>query len=413
MRVLVSPSGFKESLEADVAADRIEEGILRVIPTAIVRKAPLVDGGEGFTRALVAATHGRLKHIEVMGPVREPVASYYGFLGGDSGTAVIEMAAAAGLRLVPRNARDPGFTTTYGVGQLILAAVNDGVKRIIIGCGDSGTSDGGIGCVQALGGTFLDINGKELPIAGGGKDLLSLHSIDLSGLDPRLQHVKIDVACNWLNVLCGPKGVARVFGPQKGATPKEVEILAKGLGIYASAVEHVIRRDISTAPGSGASGGLGTGLMLLGATLHPRFDLIMQHFQLDELMKDCDLVITAEGGIDYQTPRGKIPAEVAARAKRLGLPVIALVGTVGVDADVNYAAGIDAFVSIIQAPISLETAIKEAERLLRDSAESAMRMIMVGRDLKKNSKLTDITEISSQLLGKTFTSKPLLRLNTF
>lgn len=208
MKVLVCPSGFKESLEPDVAADCIEKGVLRVLPDAIVRKVPLVDGGEGFTKGLIVATKGTMKHLQVTGPVKQHVQSYFGILGGTN-TAVIEMAAAAGLRLVPRDARDPGLTTTFGVGELIMAALDRGVDKILIGCGDSGTSDGGVGMVQALGGRLLDSNGVELPRAGGGKDLGLLHSIDLAGLDKRLKTVKIEVACNWHNVLCGPKGVAR------------------------------------------------------------------------------------------------------------------------------------------------------------------------------------------------------------
>ncbi|KAL2069806.1 hypothetical protein VTL71DRAFT_14485 [Oculimacula yallundae] len=411
MKILVSPSGFKESLEADVAADCIEEGILRVVPNAVIRKAPLVDGGEGFTRALVQATKGELKFLEVVGPVRTPVQSFYGFLGGSSKTAVIEMAAAAGLRLVPRDSRDPGSTTTYGVGQLILAALDDGAEHILIGCGDSGTCDGGAGMLQALGARLLDINGHELPTSGGGNDLLRLHDIDLTGLDERLKRVNIEVACNWHNVLCGPKGVARVFGPQKGATLQQVEMLAAGLDTYAAIVEQILGRDISMAPGSGASGGLGAGLMVIGATLHPRFDLIMKYFCIDDLMDDCDLVITAEGGIDYQTPRGKVPAEVARRAKQRKLPVIVLAGTVGMDAHVNYHAGIDAFASIMQCPISLEDAIRQADVLLRDGAESAMRMVVVGRGLNEEKRMADMAALTARLFGEKLV-KPLLRVNT-
>lgn len=265
--------------------------------------------------------------------------------------------------------------------------------------------------VQALGGRFLDINGVELPKCGGGKDLSKMHSIDLSGLDARLHDIEIEVACNWHNVLCGPKGVARVFGPQKGATPEQVEELAAGLDTYASVVEKSLGFDISTAPGSGASGGMGAGLMLIGATLRPRFDVIMKYFCIDELMKDCDLVITAEGGIDYQTPRGKIPAEVAMRAKKHNLPVIVLAGTVGHDADVNYGHGIDAFVSIMQCPSTLENAIKNAERLLIEAAEGAMRMVTIGKSLRGEEKKA-LGDITAALFGKALGSKPLLRVNT-
>ena len=383
MKILVSPSGFKESVEPHTAADCIEQGILRVVPNAVVSRLPLVDGGEGFASALVAATGGELKYIDVTGPVKSIVHSHYGFLGRNGPkTAVVEMAAAAGLSIVPRDIRDPTITTTYGVGETIVAALNDGAQHILVGCGDSGTSDGGAGMAQALGVRFLDADGNELPHAGGGATLCKLADINLSGLHPRLKEVKIDVACNWQNVLCGPKGVARIFGPQKGATPEQVELLAAALENYASVVERKLQIDVSHAPGSGASGGLGTGLMLIGAHLHPRYELIMKFFDLDKLLDDCQLVFTAEGGIDFQTPRGKIPAEVARRAKQRGLPVIALAGTVGPGASATYESGIDAFASIMQAPTSLEDAIRDTQRLLKDSAEGAMRMVMVGALLK-------------------------------
>jgi glycerate 2-kinase len=383
MKILVSPSGFKESVEPHVAADCIEEGILRVVPNATVERLPLVDGGEGFASALVAATGGELKYLQVTGPVKTLVNSHYGFLGRSGPkTAVIEMAAAAGLSLVPRDARDPTITTTYGVGETIVAALNEGAQHILIGCGDSGTSDGGAGMAQALGARFLDADGNELPRAGGGAILSKLADIDLSGLHPRLKDVKIEAACNWQNVLCGPKGVARVFGPQKGATPEQVEVLATALDTYASVVGRKLQFDVSQAPGSGASGGLGAGLMLIGAQLHPRYEMIMKFFNLDKVLDDCQLVFTAEGGIDYQTPRGKIPAEVAKRAKQRGLPVIALAGTVGPGASATYETGIDAFASIMQAPTSLEDAIRDTQRLLKDSAEATMRIVMVGMQLK-------------------------------
>lgn len=384
-RILICPSGFKESLEPNAVADCIEKGVLRGVPDAVVTKAPMVDGGEGFTEALVATTRGELKHIDVVGPVRNPISSHYGFLGDTATkTAVIEMAAAAGLSLVPRDQRNPLFSTTFGCGQLIRAALDDGATNILFGCGDSGTCDGGVGMAQALGARFFTSTGKEIPAAMGGVSLEDLASVDLSGLHPRLAEVSIDVACNWHNVLCGDKGVARVFGPQKGATPSEVEVLGMAMDRVGKVVSKVVGRDISLAPGSGASGGMGAGLMLIGAQLHPRFDIIGRFLNISTLVKNCDVVITAEGGIDDQTPRGKIPAEVARIAKSRGVPVIALAGTVGKDARCNYEAGIDAYASILQAPVTLQTAIAEAERLLIDAAESVTRMVMVGFALKRS-----------------------------
>lgn len=379
MNVLVCPSGFKESLDPVVAANCIKKGVLKANPFATVKTMPLVDGGEGTVKALVAATNGRLISLEVMGPIGLPVESHLGFLGDRPRTAVIEMAAAAGLRLVPHSHRDPTRTTTYGLGQTIKAALDEGAQHILLGCGDSGTCDAGIGMLQALGVKFLDATGAPLPVATGIEGISELSDIDFSGLDSRLSRVTIDVACNWHNLLCGPKGVARVFGPQKGASASQVEQMSSAMDHCAQMFGRKVGRDIALAPGSGASGGLGAGLMLIGATLHPRFDIIMSFFNVDQLMDACDLVFTAEGGIDFQTPRGKIPAEVATRAKRRGLPVIALVGTIGEGAQVNYDVGIDAYASILQCPGSLEAAIKDAEGLLEESAEAAFRMVMIGR----------------------------------
>ncbi|MEJ7840477.1 MAG: glycerate kinase [Rubrobacter sp.] len=383
LRIVVAPSGFKESLEADEVADRIEVGILRVVPEAEVLKAPMVDGGEGFTKALVAATNGVLCEISVSGPVGEPVESFYGFLGEDGDgpkTAVLEMAAAAGLTLVPREVRDPSGTTTHGVGELVRAALDDGAERLLVGCGDSGTTDGGAGMAQALGVRLLDGKGEE--IGRRGIELARLESIDFSGRDPRLDDVEIDVACNWHNLLCGPRGVARVFGPQKGATPEQVERLAGALDNYADVVERELGVDVREMPGGGASGGLGAGLSaLLGATLHPRYEIVSRYLEVESLIEGSDLVFTAEGGIDFQTPRGKIPAEIAARAKKFGVPVVAIVGTVGKGAAINHDYGIDAYLSILQEPCTLEDAIENAGELVTVCAEDVTRLVMVGRSL--------------------------------
>jgi glycerate 2-kinase len=381
LRVVIAPSGFKESLDAAEVAASIDAGIRRALPEAQIVQAPLVDGGEGFAAALVAATGGTLHAVRVTGPVGRPVMAHFGFLGGTGPrTAVLEMAAAAGLRLVPRRLRDPLATTTYGVGELIRAALDAGAERLLIGCGDSGTNDGGAGMAQALGVRLLDRAGHDL--ARGGAALVDLDRIDMSGRDPRLDRVAIDVACNWHNVLCGPLGVARVFGPQKGASPETVELLAAALQRYAEVIAADLRLDVRDIPGGGASGGLGAGLCaLLGATLHPRYEIVMRYLELDRLLDEADVVFTAEGGIDYQTPRGKIPTEVARRAKARGLPVVALAGTVGQDARVNLDHGIDAFVSVQAGPVTLRAALRNAARDTADCAEQVTRLLLLGQRL--------------------------------
>jgi glycerate 2-kinase len=382
-RILIAPSGFKESLGADEVADHIEKGIRRIWQGATIYKTPLVDGGEGFTKALVAATGGTLHYIDVMGPVGETIMSHFGFLGGTTvKTAVIEMAAAAGLRLVPTDVRNPLNTTTFGVGQLIKAALDGGAERILLGCGDSGTNDGGAGMAQALGVRLLDPYGKDLE--QGGEALARLARLDLSQRDKRLEHVQIDVACNIHNVLCGERGVARVFGPQKGASPEVVEQLAHALDCYADVIEQSLGLDVRVMPGSGASGGLGTGLYaLLGAKLYPRYEIVMQYLDFATYLKQVDLVITAEGGIDFQTPFGKIPAEVARQAKQYNLPVIVLAGTIGKDARINFDYGIDAFSSIVPAPASLREAIQNAPEWLENCAEYVTRMLTIGKQLSE------------------------------
>ncbi len=384
LTVLIAPSGFKESLSAEEVADRIAEGVADTMPGARVIKLPMADGGEGFTQALVNATGGRTCPVRVTGPVGQPVQAFFGLLGGRTPmTAVVEMAAAAGLRLVPRDQRNPMRTTSYGVGQLIRAALDAGAKRVLLGCGDSGINDGGAGMVQALGAKLLDAQGQELGAGGaGGGDLLRLHRIDLSGLDPRLARVQLDAAVNWHNVLLGPRGVARVFGPQKGATPQQVVLLEQALENWAACIQHATGATWGTQPGTGASGGLGTGFAaLLGGKLHSRFDIVMQYLELDRLIAEADLVITAEGSLDNQTPYGKVPAEVASRAKKRGLPVIALTGTIGHGVEINLKHGIDAFASMLSRPCTLDQAIADAGNLLRRSAADMLRMVSVGMRL--------------------------------
>ena len=378
LTVLIAPSGFKESLSADEVADHIAQGVLRVMPDARILKAPMADGGEGFTKALVHATHGVLHRLQVTGPVGDPVDSHFGFLGGRATrTAVIEMAAAAGLRLVPRDRRDPTLTTSHGVGQLIRAALDAGAERILLGCGDSGINDGGAGMAQALGARLLDARGTE--IGRGGGALARLDRIDLAALDQRLAGVQLDAAVNWHNMLLGARGVARVFGPQKGATPAQVELLDAALTNYARCILESTGRDMGSACGAGASGGLGAGFAgLLGGTLHPRYDVVMQYLDLDALLDRADLVFTAEGSLDDQTPYGKIPVEVARRAKLRGLPVIALAGSIGKGAECNLAHGIDAFASIVKKPCSLDQAFAHAGSWLRHAAADALRMVDVG-----------------------------------
>ncbi|MFN3868708.1 MAG: glycerate kinase [Hyphomicrobiaceae bacterium] len=384
--VLVAPSGFKESLSVREVTEAISTGIQRGLRGARVLKAPMVDGGEGTVEALVDATGGEVHRVTVTGPVGDAVDSFYGLLGGAGPrTAVIEIAAAAGLSLVPRDRRDPTLTTSRGVGELIAAALQHDVERILIGCGDSGINDAGAGMLQALGVKLLDSTGRD--IGPGGGELCRLARIDTSGLDPRLAGIRIDAAVNWHNVLIGERGVARVFGPQKGATPAQVEQMVAGLENFTDVVKRDLGTDVGYGPGTGASGGLGAAVLgVLGGRLHPRYDVVMQYLAFDELLAEADLVITAEGSLDGQTPKGKIPAEVGRRAARLGIPVIALAGTIGAGCAENRRHGIAAFASILNRPCSLEDAIAEAHPLLVGAAEDAARMVRVGMAMERRSR---------------------------
>lgn len=379
LRVLLAPSGFKESLGVSEVIEAMAAGVERAAPGATILRAPMVDGGEGFTQTLVELTGGSLHPVEVTGPVGAKVEAFVGFLGGAAvRTAVIEMAAAAGLRLVPRDLRDPTATTSYGVGELIRAALDLGAERILIGCGDSGINDAGAGMAQALGVRLLDAEGRE--IGRGGAALAGLARVDLTGRDPRLDHVQIDAAVNWHNALLGERGVARVFGPQKGATPDQVEALAAALETFAAVVRRDLRVELDGMAGAGASGGLGAGLhVFAGATLNPRYEVVMRYIDLDGLLAGADLVITAEGSLDGQTPFGKVPAEIGRRAKCWGLPVIALAGTVGHGAASTLSVGIDAYFSILTRPCSLDEAVADASRLVGEATEQAIRLFALGR----------------------------------
>ncbi|KAH0592075.1 hypothetical protein MHUMG1_10208 [Metarhizium humberi] len=392
LRILIAPSGFKESLEPDEAAACIEKGIRRVLDnaTSIVRRMPVHDGGEGFCNALVAAKGGEIRPITVLGPHKTPIPSHYGVIGEDRRTAVLDMASAAGLRLVRRDRRDPTATTSYGVGQLIAAALDEGCTKIIIGCGDSGTSDGGAGMLQALGARLLDDNDQELPTAAGGGSLIHLRSICLDGLHPRLldsrsggQAIEMEAVCNINNILCGSNGVARVYGPQKGATPAQVHVLSRAMDNLARAAAPLLEYDVSSAPGGGASGGLGAGLLLLGARLRPRVAAIDEYFQLQQTLDSgWDIVFTAEGALDSQSTKGKMTGEVARKARAQGAYVIALVGTISTGANSVYEDGFSAFSSILDSPLSLDDAIQQTASLLTSAAERTMRVVQVGLSLQ-------------------------------
>ncbi|MGL5344643.1 MAG: glycerate kinase [Plesiomonas sp.] len=358
MKIVIAPDSYKESLTAMEVATAIESGFRKILPDAEYVKLPMADGGEGTVQSLIDATGGEIIHCQVTGPLGEQVDAFYGLMG-DQQTAVIEMAAASGLHLVTPEQRNPLQTTTYGTGELILAALERGVHRIIIGIGGSATNDGGIGMAQALGIHLLDKQGKEIGYGGGA--LARLATIDMSGLDPRLAHIEIEVACDVDNPLCGLKGASQVFGPQKGATPEMVAQLDANLAHYADLMQVQLGCDVKNRAGAGAAGGLGAALMgLLQASLRPGIDIVMDAVNLCDVVCDADLVITGEGRIDSQTIHGKTPIGVARAAKQFNKPVIGIAGCLANDCDVVHLHGIDAVFSVVPRSVSLAEALRDA-----------------------------------------------------
>lgn len=357
MKIVIAMDSFKGSLTALTASRAFETGLRSALPEAEIISIPMADGGEGTVQALVDATGGKIIREWVTGPLGDPVEAFYGILG-DERTAVIEMAAASGLPLVPSEKRNPFITTTYGTGELIKRALDRGCREFYIGIGGSATNDGGAGMAQALGIKLLDREGKEL--AFGGKALKDLAQIDMSQLDPRLQESTIRVACDVDNPLCGKRGAAHVYGPQKGATPEMILALDEALLHFANVIKKDTLQEILHIKGAGAAGGLGGGMIaFLGAQLRPGIELVMEQAKLRDRIKGADLVITGEGQIDQQTIYGKTPIGVARVAKEFNIPVIAVAGSVKEGAQAVYQHGIDAVFSIVQGPISLQEAMEE------------------------------------------------------
>ena len=317
MKIIIAPDSFKESLTALEVADAIEAGLTAVLPHAQCVKIPMADGGEGTVQSLIDATAGTLHTAEVTAPLGNRIAAHYG-ISGDGKTAIIEMAAASGLHLVPPGERNPLITTSYGTGELILAALNHGVEKILLGIGGSATNDGGAGMLQALGADLLDEHNQAIGYGGG--SLAQLARADFSRLDARLQQVALEVACDVNNPLCGEKGAAAVFAPQKGATPEMVRSLNANLAHFAQIIQRDAGKDIASGAGTGAAGGMGGGVLLLRAELKSGVQIVIDYVQLADQIRDADWVITGEGRIDAQSVHGKTPIGVARVANSLASP---------------------------------------------------------------------------------------------
>jgi glycerate kinase len=376
LRVVIAPDKFKGSLTAPAAAEAMAEGVRRADLEAVLDLAPMADGGEGTVSALVAATRGSIREATVTGPLGEPVRARFGMLG-DGRTAVLEMAAASGLALVPAERRDPSWMTTMGTGELLLAAIAAGARKVILGIGGSATNDGGAGLAQALGFRLLDAEGHE--ILPGGGPLGRLAEIDAS-IARRLDDVEIAVACDVDNPLCGPAGASAVYGPQKGATPEMVAQLDRNLARLAAIVERDLGIAVATLPGAGAAGGLGAGLVAFaGGRLRRGVELVIDAVGLGDRLATADLCLTGEGAIDASSAFGKTAVGVARCARAQGCPTLAVVGSIGPGAGAVLAEGIDAFVSLCPGPITLDQAIRDAGPLLTRATEQLLRTFLAGR----------------------------------
>jgi glycerate kinase len=374
MKIVIASDSYKGCCSSLEIALAIETGIRRVYPDAEIVRIAVADGGEGTVDALVNGQNGIFRTIAVKGPVEETVDARYGIINGT--TAIIEMAAASGLTLIPPEKRNPFFTTTYGTGQLIKDALDCGCKKIIVGIGGSATNDGGMGMAKALGVRFLDRHNRA--IGNGAINLDTIKTIDMSGLDNRILKCQIIGLCDVANPLTGENGASFIYAHQKGANDDDLPVLDKKLLHLADCIEKQLGIEIKSIPGGGAAGGLAAGLIAFcNGSLQKGIDTILTLADFDKTLRNADLVITGEGALDGQSINGKVPVGVANAAAKCGIPVIALTGTIGDNADKVYTAGISSVMSIINAPMSLDNAIQNYYHLAADTSERLMRIIRI------------------------------------
>jgi glycerate kinase len=379
MVIVAAPNALKGSLNAVEAAQAMKKGILAATPRCRVICVPVADGGDGLTEVMLHGMGGERIETRVSGPRMAALSAPF-CLVPSRNLAVVEMAKASGLALLPQSQWDPTKTTTYGTGELIRTAMDYGATRIIVGIGGSATCDGGIGMAAALGYRFLDKNGDAVAPVGGA--LKAITTIDRRNIDTRLKDLSISAACDVTNPLTGPDGAAEVYAPQKGATPDQVAQLDAGLAHLARIIHEDLGIDIVDLPGSGAAGGLGGGLhAFLGAELTPGIDLVLDVVELNAHLADADLVLTAEGQIDDQTRFNKAPAGVARRAKAAGVPCIAICGGIGKGIDGLHDIGIEAVFSICSGPQTLAEAIQDASDLLTRCTQQVVRAFLAGRSV--------------------------------
>ena len=378
MKLLFASDSFKGSLTSEKTVELLSQAAREVFGECECSGVPVADGGEGTVEAVIAAEHGEYINVKVHGPLMEETESFYGTFDGNK--AVIEMAAASGLPMVPEELRNPLNTTTFGTGELILDALKRGFRDISIAIGGSATNDGGMGCARALGVKFLDQDGNELE--GFGRDLARVAAIDISGLDERVKDSKITVMCDVTNPLCGKDGATWTFGKQKGATPEIQEELEKGMCSYRDVIRETFGIDCDGIPGTGAAGGLGAALMVfLGGEMKSGIETVLDLIRFDERLEGVDLVVTGEGRTDWQSCFGKVMQGVGMRAKAKGIPVLGLSGSLGKNAMDICSCGISSLMTTVNAPMPLSEALERAEELYYEGALRMFRFVRTGMEI--------------------------------
>ncbi len=379
MRFLFASDSFKGTLSSETIIELLTETAEKIIPGCETAGVPIADGGEGTVDAVITVTKGEKRVLTVHGPLMEETESSYGIFGGDS--AIIEMAAASGLPMVPPEKRNPLNTTTYGTGELIRDALEQGYRKISIAIGGSATNDGGMGAMRALGVRFLDKEGKELE--GYGRDLAEVADIDTTGICPAVAEASFTVMCDVNNPLTGPEGAAYTFGKQKGGTPEILDELEAGMKNYAAVVLKKTGMDVDQIPGAGAAGGLGAALcVFLRATLKSGIETVLDLMDFDGLLEGVDLVVTGEGRIDWQSAFGKVPSGIGQRCRAKGIPAVALVGGMGDGAEKIYDFGVESILPTINGAMDIEEALERARELYVNAAERMFRLIRVGMEMK-------------------------------
>ena len=382
MKFLFASDSFKGTLSSEQIITLLDAAAKNVFPDCETMGIPVADGGEGTIDAVISVLHGSIYEVDVHGPLMEEVVSRYGETG--NGAAVIEMAAASGLPMVPVDKRDPRVTTTYGTGELIKTALDRGCRDITIAIGGSATNDGGMGAMRALGIRFLDENGEEL--SGCGNDLARVADIDISGLHSAVKDARFTIMCDVNNPLTGPDGATYTFGKQKGGSPEILDELEQGMIHYAALIREKMGTDVDQIPGSGAAGGLGAAFcVFLKAEMKSGIETVLDLIHFDELLEGVDLVITGEGRIDWQSAFGKVPSGIGNRCRKKGIPAIAIVGGMGDKAEMIFDHGIDSIITTINGAMGLDEALERAEELYAGAAERAFRMVKAGMKLHDRS----------------------------